>query len=100
MPPIAKVVRLSLVEGRRDQLVVALGPVRALAENDPETESWTMHADEADPNRVFIYECYRNRAAAERHDQSPVLKQALASVSSLLAGPPEIILGEVLASAR
>jgi quinol monooxygenase YgiN len=98
MPQIAKVVRLKVLDGQREQLVAALAPVAEMAAADPGTEVWTIHADDADPNDVFIYEVYRDQAAADAHDESPVLKSTLQSTGALMAGPPEFIHGKVLAS--
>lgn len=100
MPPIAKLVRLPVADGRRDELVAVLEPVRRMAEEDPGTETWTIHVDRDRPNRVFIYERYRDQAAADAHDESPVLKTALESTRGLLAGPPEVIHGDILAMSR
>jgi quinol monooxygenase YgiN len=100
MPQVAKVVHLSVLDGKREDLVAALAPVRALADDDPGTEQWTMHVDHEDPNQLFIYERYRDQAAADAHDESPVLKSALRATSALLAGPPEIIHGVVLGDHR
>jgi quinol monooxygenase YgiN len=90
MPQVAKLVRLQVVDGQRDQLVAALDPVRELAAGDAGTEVWTIHARGGNPNEVFIYELYR--------DESPVLKTALQATHVFMAAPPEIIHGEVLAS--
>jgi quinol monooxygenase YgiN len=98
MPQIAKLVRLKVAEGQREQLVAALAPVRELAAGDPGTEVWTIHADDASPDDLFIYELYRDQAAADAHDESPVLKSALQSTAVFMAGPPEFIHGEVLTS--
>lgn len=100
MPPIAKLVRLPVAEGRRDELVAALEPVRGLAESDPGTEVWSIHADREHPDRVFIYELYRDQAAAEAHDESPTLKAALQRTREFLSGPPEFLHGELLATSR
>jgi quinol monooxygenase YgiN len=100
MSKVAKLVRLSVKAGQRDQLVAALASVRELAAADPGTDLWTIHADDESPERLFIYECYRDQAAAEAHDQSPVLKEALQRTGAFLTGPPEIIHGEVLESSR
>jgi quinol monooxygenase YgiN len=98
MPQVAKLVRLQVVDGQRDQLVAALDPVRELAAGDAGTEVWTIHARGGNPNEVFIYELYRDQAAADTHDESPVLKTALQATHVFMAAPPEIIHGEVLAS--
>jgi quinol monooxygenase YgiN len=98
MPQIAKVVRLKVVDGKREQLVAALVPVRELAASDPGTEVWTIHLESGKPDELFIYELYRDQAAADAHDESPVFKSALRSTGAFMAGPPEFIHGEVLAS--
>jgi quinol monooxygenase YgiN len=100
MAPIAKLVRMRVVDGRRDELVDALEPVRAAAESDPGTEVWTIHVNREDPDQVFVYERYRDQAAADSHDQLPVLKEALARTGDLLASPPEVIHAEILATSR
>ncbi len=98
MTQVAKLVRLKVAEGQREQLVAALDPVRELCASEPGTEQWTIHFESDNPNEVFIYECYRDQAAADAHDESPVLKAALQNSGAFLAGPPEIIHGEVRAS--
>jgi quinol monooxygenase YgiN len=95
---VAKLVRLSVNAGQRDHLLEALAPVRELAAADPGTELWTIHLDHESPDRLFIYERYRDQAAADAHDQSPVLKDALQRTGAFLAGPPEIFEGDVLES--
>ncbi|MFZ0042003.1 MAG: antibiotic biosynthesis monooxygenase [Solirubrobacteraceae bacterium] len=99
MAPLAKLVRLHVIDSRREELVEALEPVRAAAESDPGTEAWIMHVDREHPNRVFIYERYRDQAAADAHDNLPVLKDALGRTEALLAEPPEVIHAEILATA-
>lgn len=99
MAPIAKLVRMHVADGQRNELVAALEPVRAAAQSDPGTEAWTMHVDLARPDDVFIYERYRDQAAAVAHDELPVLKEAIGRVGALLTGPPEVIHAEILATA-
>jgi quinol monooxygenase YgiN len=100
MAPITKLVRMRVVDGRRDELVNTLEPVRAAAESDPGTEVWTIHVDREHHDQVFIYERYRDQAAADTHDQLPVLKEALARTGELLVAPPEVIHAEILATSR
>jgi quinol monooxygenase YgiN len=99
MEPIAKLVRMHVASGRRDELVEALEPVRVAAQSDPGTEVWTIHVDREDPDRVFIYERYRDQAAADSHDELPILKEAVGRVGAFLAGPPEVIHAQILATA-
>jgi quinol monooxygenase YgiN len=100
MPPVAKLVRLHVADGRRDELLEMLEPVRQAAEGDAGTVMWTMHAIKAQPNEVFIYERYRDQAAADAHDQLPALKVALQRTGPCLAAPPEVIHAEILAAAE
>jgi quinol monooxygenase YgiN len=99
MAPLAKLVRMHVVDGRRDELVEALEPVRAAAESDPGTEAWTIHVDREHPDQVFIYERYRDQAAADSHDELPVLKEAVGRVGAFLSEPPEVTHAEILAAA-
>jgi hypothetical protein len=50
MPPIAKLVQLQVSEGRRDELLVLLEPVRAASAEEPWTERRAVHA----PPRVIV----------------------------------------------
>jgi quinol monooxygenase YgiN len=99
MAPLAKLVRMHVVDGRRDELVEALEPVRAAAESDPGTEAWTIHVDREHPDQVFIYERCRDQAAADSHDELPVLKEAVGRVGAFLSEPPEVTHAEILAAA-
>ncbi|MDQ6821788.1 MAG: antibiotic biosynthesis monooxygenase [Actinomycetota bacterium] len=100
MAPIAKLVRMHVVEGRRDELIETLEPVRAAAESEPGTEMWTIHADREHPEQVFIYERYCDQAAADSHENLPALKEALGRTASLITGPPEVIHAEILGTAE
>ena len=100
MTPIAKLVRMHVASGQRDELVSTLEPVRAAAHTDPGTEVWTIHVDREHPDEVFIYERYRDQAAADSHDELAVLKEAVGRVGAFLTGPPEVIHAEILATAE
>lgn len=100
MSPITKLVRMHVADGRRDELLAALEPVRSAARDDSGTEVWTVHVDRERPDQVFIYERYRDQAAANAHDDLPVLKEAIGRLGALLAGPPEVIHAEILATAE
>ena len=100
MAPIAKLVRMRVVDGRRDELVKTLEPVRAAAESDPGTETWTIHVDREHPDQVFVYERYRDQTAADAHDELPVLKEALGRTAALLTAPPEVVHAEILAASK
>ena len=99
MAPTAKLVRMRVVEGRRDELLKALEPVRAAAAGDPGTEIWTVHVDDERPDQVFIYERYRDQTAEDLHDRLSVLAEARERTGRLLAEPPEVIHAEILATA-
>ncbi len=100
MPPVVKLVSLHAADGRREQLLQALEPVRAASLDASGTQTWTLHADSSDPNRIFIYERYEDAAAAAAHDALPALREALPLVAECVSGPPEVIHAEILASAE
>jgi quinol monooxygenase YgiN len=100
MPPVVKLVSLHAAAGRREQLLRVLEPVRAASLDAPGTQTWTLHADSSDPDRMFIYERYQDESAAEAHDALPVLRAALPLVAECVTEPPEVIHAEILASAE
>lgn len=97
MSAVAKLVRMRVAEGRRDDLLAVLEPVRVAASEDPGTEIWSIHGSPEDPGQVFIYERYRDRAALDAHDELPVLREAIGQLRGLLEGAPEVLRAEVLA---
>lgn len=100
MPPIVKLVQLHVAEGRRQELLELLEPVRAAAAEDPGTEAWAVHADRSRPDQIFIYERYRDHAAAEIHEALPVLREAIAGIGACLARPPSVIDADLLFAAE
>lgn len=95
MSKIAKYVLLTSREGRREDLIRLLDPVRVASQAEVGTEVWSLHMVTGSPDAVALYEVYVNEAAAEEHDRLPALAEALRQLGGVLAGEPSITVLEV-----
>lgn len=61
---------------------------RASCRDEPGTIRLDVIQDHANPNRIYLYELYRDRAAFEAHRQGPHAQRARATVKDWLVAPP------------
>jgi quinol monooxygenase YgiN len=85
-------VKLTAPEGKGDDLVAAFselypGPLDA----EPGTEIHVIHQAVDNPDVVFFYELYTDKAAHDAHGQGAALKAVLPKLGGLVAGPPEVV---------
>ena len=85
-------VKLTAPEGKGDDLVKAFselypGPLNA----EPGTELHIIHQAIDNPDVVFFYELYTDKAANEAHAQGEALRAVLPKLAGLVAGPPEMV---------
>jgi quinol monooxygenase YgiN len=90
MSQIAYVVKVTAVEGKRDEALTTMGKLVTEAGNEPGTLHYTMHADHADPNVIWFYEVYADQAAFEAHAGSATMAEVGGALGGLLAGVPEM----------
>jgi quinol monooxygenase YgiN len=57
-----------------------------------------LHAqrDASDPHRFIVFEIYGSQAELDRHNQSELSKQLMPGLIELLAGPPQVMSGELV----
>ncbi len=94
MSKIAVIAKLTAAEGKRDDLVAAMGPMMTAAEAEVGTEVYALHNDLGDENTVWIYELYTDNAALDAHSSSEAMAAFGASLGDLLGGALEITLLE------
>jgi quinol monooxygenase YgiN len=99
MSQIAYVVRITTIEGKRDEAFAAFGKLIAAAESEPGTLHYAMHADAADPNAIWFYEVYADQAAFDAHVGSETMAEIGKVAGELLAGPPEMHQLDIVRSA-
>jgi quinol monooxygenase YgiN len=94
MSKIAVIAKLTAAEGKRDDLVAAMGPMMTAVEAEVGTEVYALHKDLGDDNAVWVYELYTDNAALDAHSSSEAMAAFGASLGGLLGGAPEIMLLE------
>ncbi|MGI8689654.1 MAG: putative quinol monooxygenase [Thermomicrobiales bacterium] len=63
-------VQVDVKAEHRDAFVMAAGEhARRARQNEPGTIRFDVIADESDPNRLYYYEAYKDRAAFDAHAQ-------------------------------
>lgn len=84
------IVRFMARPGQRDALVAALRPMFETVTREPGTLLYMMHTSASEPDAVWFYERYADKAAFELHRTTAAHDAALAAIGPLLARPPEI----------
>ena len=90
MAEIAMVVRLTAVEGKRDELLEVAAKLVAGTETEPGTVQYIVHTDVADPSSVWFYERYADQAALDAHAGSTTMAEAMGAFAGLLGAAPEM----------
>ncbi|HEU0103634.1 MAG TPA: putative quinol monooxygenase [Mycobacteriales bacterium] len=90
MSKVALIVKLTAVEGRRDELFAAFDEQFQAASAEPGTEVYALHADTVDSDVLWFYELYSDQDALALHAGSQAMKAAGPRLKPLLAGRPEI----------
>jgi quinol monooxygenase YgiN len=70
---------------------------RQVLEEDPGCRLLHVQRDASDPHRFIVFEIYGSQAELDRHNQSDLSKRLLPGLMELLAGPPQVINGELVA---
>ena len=89
----AVIAKLTAQDGKRDELVAAFGRmIDHVTANEPGTEVYVLHTDNADPNVAWFYEMYTDEAALGAHGTSDMMKSVGRELAGLMAGRPELIM--------
>jgi autoinducer 2-degrading protein len=84
------VVPLQIKEGHKDAFVEALlDDARGSVNNEPGCLRFDVVQDGADPNRIWLYEVYKDEAAFQSHLQAPYFAKFQDAAKDFLEkGPP------------
>jgi quinol monooxygenase YgiN len=89
--PIVIFTRLVARPGRRDEVLEAFAPFLAAVADEPGTEVFAAHTARDDADMLLCYEVYRDDAALAAHRGSAAVRDLVARLGDLLAGPPEVV---------
>ena len=87
---VASMARLLAHYGRERELLDLLVARVAVADEEPGTELFVVHADPTDPRVVWVYEVYTDAAAERAHQRGRGYAEALAALLELLDGEPQV----------
>jgi quinol monooxygenase YgiN len=90
MPEIAHIVKVTTVEGKRDEALALLTGLVEATESEPGTLQYAVHADTADDVTIWITELYTDEAALSAHMASPTMAELGESMAGLFDGPAEV----------
>lgn len=88
-------VQVDVKPERRDAFVTAAGEhARRARQNEPGTIRFDVIADESDPNRLYYYEAYEDRAAFDVHAQGESITTFRAETQGWSNGTSTVRRGE------
>jgi len=91
MSKVVVIAKITAVEGKRDELVAAMGPMIDHVEaNEPDTLTYILNLDAGDENVLWMYEEYTSHEALAAHGQSDAMKEMGLALRPLAGGRPEI----------
>jgi quinol monooxygenase YgiN len=91
MSKVVVIAKITAAEGKRDELVAAMGPMIDHVEaNEPDTLTYILNLDTADENVLWMYEEYTSHEALAAHGQSEAMKEMGVALRPLAGGRPEI----------
>ena len=64
--------------------------MQAVAANEPDVPTYSLHSSEEDPTMFLFYEQYASEDAQKAHGQTDHMKKLGSSLGGLLAGRPQI----------
>jgi quinol monooxygenase YgiN len=83
-------VTIKIKPGYRDAFVESLmGDARGSVNDEPGCLRFDVLQDSADPNRIFLYEVYKDEKALEAHRQAPHFQKWRETVKDWFDGEPQ-----------
>lgn len=85
------VVTIDIKPGCKDRFVAAmLDDARGSVGTEPGCVRFDVMQDEKEPNRIYLYEVYRDRAAFDFHTTTPHFRTWNETVKDWFASPPVV----------
>ena len=84
-------VKLTAQPGKRDEVVAAFDRMLVAVADEPGTEVYSVHLDDADENAVWIFELYTDGDALAAHSSSEAMGHLFTEIGPLLGGDGPIL---------
>jgi len=93
MSKVVVIAKITALEGKRDELVAAMGPMMDHVEaNEPDTLAYILNEDAGDENVLWMYEEYTSQEALAAHSSSEAMKEMGMALRPFAGARPEITL--------
>lgn len=83
-------VQLTAHPGRAYDVLRGLSEVASATRHEPGALSYAVHQEQEHPERLSVYERYRDAAACDAHMRSEAVQHLLQRFETLLSEPPRI----------
>jgi quinol monooxygenase YgiN len=94
--PYGFVARIEAKPDKSQQLSDLLTGALPLAEAESGTVRW--HAAQTSPTTFWVFDTFATEDARQAHISGPIAQALMSNVDELMAGPPEILPADVLAT--
>jgi quinol monooxygenase YgiN len=94
--PYAFVARIEAKPEKAEDVATLLTGALPLAQAEPGTVAW--YAARTSPTTFWIFDTFATEDARQAHIEGEIAAALMAKADELLAGPPEILAADVLAS--
>ena len=84
-------VKLTTKPGQRDQVLAAFDKMVTAVADEPGTEVYSVHVDDADENVVWIFEMYADADALAAHSSSEAMGVLFGDIGPLLGDGPLLV---------
>jgi len=92
MSKISLLAKLTVAEGKGDELEAAAGPLIEAANEEAGLEIYSLHKANDVDNTYYFFELYTDGGALEVHGKGEAMRAAMKALGGCLAGKPEITL--------
>ena len=87
---ISLIAKLTVAEGKADELKSALADLIAAADEEAGLEVYSAHQDANDPSIFYFFEVYEGQDALAVHGKGDKMKAGMRALGGMLAGAPEV----------
>jgi quinol monooxygenase YgiN len=94
MSKISVIAKLTVAEGKADELEQRLAELISAADDEPGLEVYSAHRDTQDEGVYWFFEVYRDGDAFAEHGKGDRMRGAMKALGGLLGGRPEVIMME------
>ena len=84
--------KVTASDATRAEVVAAVERFFVTVQDEDAAEVYVVHVDDDDPNVLWFYELYRDRAGLEAHGRTPAMAELRDTLSGLVAEPPSVTL--------